>query len=54
MTTRAFLVPMAVGGLTFGGYVSVGGATGAIIAEQRYGVSPPEAFGGRSSPLWPW
>ncbi|WP_421703360.1 multidrug effflux MFS transporter [Aliiroseovarius sp.] len=43
LTTRAFLVPMAVGGLTFGGYVSVG-ATGAIIAEQRYGVSP-EAFG---------
>ena len=43
LTTRAYLVPMAVGGLTFGGYVSVG-ATGAIITEQRYGVSP-EAFG---------
>ncbi|WP_300512745.1 multidrug effflux MFS transporter [Aliiroseovarius sp.] len=43
LTTRSYLVPMAVGGLTFGGYVSVG-ATGAIIAEQRYGVSP-EAFG---------
>ncbi len=43
LTTRAYIVPMAVGGLTFGGYVSVG-ATGAIITEQRYGVSP-EAFG---------
>ncbi len=43
LTNRQFLIPMAAGSFTFGGYASVG-AVGAIIAEARYGVSP-EAFG---------
>lgn len=43
LTNRKFLVPMLAGGMVFGGYASLG-ATGAIIAETRYGVVP-EAFG---------
>ncbi|MCP3970631.1 MAG: multidrug effflux MFS transporter [Rhodobacteraceae bacterium] len=43
LTTRAFLLPMFAGSLIFGGYASLG-AIGAIVTEERYGVSP-EAFG---------
>ncbi len=43
LTTRAFVVPMLAGSLTFGGYVSLL-STGAIVAEARYGISP-ETFG---------
>ncbi|SEO92608.1 MFS transporter, DHA1 family, bicyclomycin/chloramphenicol resistance protein [Salinihabitans flavidus] len=43
LSSPAFLTPAIAGSLTFGGYASVG-ATGAIIAETRYGV-PPESFG---------
>ncbi len=43
LTNRLFLTPMLAGSFTFAGYASVG-AVGAIIAEERYDVSP-EAFG---------
>ncbi len=43
MSMPAFLIPMIVGGLAFGGYAAML-SIGAVLTETQYGVTP-EAFG---------